>query len=275
MAEQVLGPMAGIIIFAVSAALILVFVLGSLSGFQGSFESTICKFNAWMRAATVGNPLFQSLLGGGQFLTGGFGGLAVSSITIPLVCSAAPELPERGDPFTIGEVIFKIAEESVNCWDQFGLGKWDPLVMSAQGQSFTCFQQILTINCDQNSMLDAWGESPTSDVVTAVNEACADGCKFNQGLLDKYLADKAYSYTGYEKTYADILPKGAPAIGLSPGVFPECDGVDHTYYTALYFVDSFAVMSGVVSVPLICINLGPDDLTHDSLYLCFIKYGGN
>jgi len=270
--EQVIGPAAGVILFAVSAAIIIIVVVTALSGFQGSFESTICKFNAWMRAATLGNPLFESLLDGVGYLTGGFGGLTATSIAIPLICSPATELPEQDIPYEIGDVIYKLAEESVNCWDQFGLGKWDPLVLSPQGQTFVCFEQTITIQCTADDIKEAWGDALPSEVSSIIDGVCPvpESCALTPNIFNAYLRTNYYSYTGYEKTYANILPEGSPEMYREFGSeYPVCDGSPHTYYVALYFVDSFAFFRGSIGVPLICKNILGSDLDTDRLVLCF------
>lgn len=61
--ESIWYSLAGIILFVVSAFIIIALLGKSLLGIQGSFENTICKFNAFMRASTIGSPLFQIVIG--------------------------------------------------------------------------------------------------------------------------------------------------------------------------------------------------------------------
>jgi len=275
MVEQIWASLGMIALFVVGAYLIIIVVGSSLVGFQDSFESTICKFNAWMRAATLGNPLFETLISTSEFFTRGASGAVVSSIGLPLVCDKAPILQPKADnvPYSIGELVSKIASESVNCWDQFGLGKWDPLVMAQTGQSFTCYEQVIRVNCTVDDVYGLWSER-TQELINLVGEA--DSVVFTQAILDYYMSTHSYAFTGFNKTYADILPQGMPVIGLSTGDMILCDGSPRSYYVSVSFHDRFSGgLSGQAAVPLLCETVALSALKSDAIYLCFFEYGGS
>ncbi len=269
MAAGIWSSLVGVILFVATAYLTLQVVIPAMGGFQGSFETTICKFNAWMRASTVGNPLFESLIGASDFITGGFGAQIATSVTVPLVCTEAVKLPSPDDGYySLNVVVDKIVRESVNCWDQFGLGSWDPLVLSSEGQAFTCFKQLLPIKCTPEDITSLWPEL-TSDLQSRIS----DPQKFTADLLHYYLETHSFSFAGLDKTYADVLPEGAPVVeaGSYSTTYFECDNEVHKYYVSLYFIDSFmGGISGVKAIPLSCTTI--TDLGSDSLYMCIDKY---
>ncbi len=259
----------GIILFVAAAYLTLQVVVPAMSGFQGSFQSTVCKFNAWMRASTVGNPLFESIIGASDFITGGMGGQIVSSVSVPLVCVKSPPLPSQ-DSYPLKQVVEKISRESVNCWDQFGLGKWDPLVLSPGGQSFTCYEQILPVKCNVNDIYSLWDEK-TSDLVEIVSSS---GGNFSSAVFYYYLQTHSLNYAGITKTYADMLPDGAPVIkenSFSTDHF-VCNGKVHNYQVSIYFVDKFmGSIRGSLGVPLLCAYVNIADLGGDTVYMCIME----
>ncbi|MFA5406484.1 MAG: hypothetical protein WC307_03965 [Candidatus Nanoarchaeia archaeon] len=269
MVEQIWGSLGMIVLFAVGAYLIIILVSSSLVGFQGGFESTICKFNAWMRAATLGNPLFESLISTSEFFTRGFSGQVISSMGLPLICNKAPILQPKPDnnPYSIGELVAKLTSEAVNCWDQFGLGNWDPLVMTQTGQSFTCYEQVIRISCTEDDLYSLWSTRTTEleSIITPY---------FNQELLDFYMTTHSYSFAGFNKTYDDIMPDGMPVIGHDATLI-NCDGTPRSYYVSLYYIDRFiGGLSGAAAIPLLCESVVMSELKSDALYLCFFEYSG-
>jgi len=258
------------IILFMAVAWILISIMGPLLiGVQGSFEATICKFNAWMRTNTVGNPLMQSVLSGSDTITGGFAGNVASSMTIPLVCKKAPPLNYRGDTPVISELVTKIIDESVNCWDQFGLGKWDPLMLSNEGQIFTCYEQVMDINCTTSDIASLWPESTSETLALASTGA------IGQAVINYYMTSTEFDYIGFRKTYRDILPSG-PIIGTASYASQQitCDGTMRKYQISLYFVDVFSVYKTPQVLPLLCQSLTASELRSDSIYLCIFEYTG-
>lgn len=258
------------IILFMAVAWILISIMGPLLiGVQGSFEASICKFNAWMRTNTVGNPLMQSVLSGSDTITGGFAGNVASSMTIPLVCKKAPALLYGGDTPKINDLIKKLIDESVNCWDQFGLGKWDPLMLSNEGQIFTCYEQVMDINCTTSDIASLWNTQ------TSETQALSNAGMINQALINYYMTTTEFDYIGFRKTYRDILTSG-PTIGTAGYASQQiiCDGNKRKYQLSLYFVDVFSVYKTPQVLPLLCQSLTSSELRSDSIYLCIFEYTG-
>jgi hypothetical protein len=263
----------GVILFVVAAFLTLQIVLPVISDFQTSFEATICKFNAWTRSNTIGNPMVQSLISASDMVTGGFGGQIASSMSVPLICSKAKPLPRQSEPYTIKAVVDKLAYESINCWDQFGRGAWDPLVLSQEGQSFTCYEQSLTIKCLSADLIDLW-DFRTSDVQRVISESSGN---FTQEVFHYYLSTNSLkAYGGGSMTYASVLPNRAPVFGKAFGSGSiTCDDTQRDYLVSIHFIDVFTGgLRGQQTIPLVCESINTNELGSDTLYLCITEYRG-
>ncbi len=263
-----------VILFAVVAFIVLSLVFSFYPIITGGLSDSICKINVFFRAATLGNPVVETLLGAVGTLTGGFGGAAVSLMSVPLACYPGPAV-DYTDYVTLDVLTRKVMDESIRCWDVFGEGRWDPLVMYEGGNQFTCFEQTIDLKCDSLSdgVYPQWIKNmyeEYEDIYDSLTES-GGSIIIDQVFLNRYADTHFYSIGDIQKRYSDLLGAENPFLGFRGilGYNMICDGKKRKYVVGLYYIDQFfqAISRVKTSTETLCYTVSAS-ASADQLILC-------
>ncbi len=266
------------ILFLIAAFIVILLVYNYFPVLQQGLETSVCKMNVFFRASTIGNPVIQSVITTTTKLIGGFGGVTVSLINIPLACKQGADI-DYEDYVTLDVLTKKVMDESVRCWDMFGEGRYDVLVMYQGGNQFTCYEQTLTVKCDSNPDCSEDNKDACPEWIKRMypmtywqryNELTKiDGeIVVDQAFFSKYANTHYFKVGDVERSYSEALGHLNPYLGSrGEGYKILCDGKKHKFIVGLYFVDKFFSQAVATPTETLCYTV-PASQASDMLVLC-------
>lgn len=119
----------------------ILLVMSIIPGVKMSFMDSFCRFNVVIRWVFLGNPLMGTFTSIAR-------SLSIPMPNLPLVCERSPKWESTNEnPLSIEQFFFKLSNECVRCWSIFGEGTMDSLIFTPEGQQFSCFEDVVYIDC--------------------------------------------------------------------------------------------------------------------------------